>query len=243
VIEPAAEDLKLPADTRVSLGVASVTDRPAARVEICSLERAYGRGGQRRIVLEEITYSFAAERLTVVSGRSGSGKTTLLRLLAGLDQPDAGEVRIDAGSLTGRDREQLASLRRQRIGYMPQEPTTVEFLSAHENVVLAQRLRGIPPSRAAQTATSLLAALGLGERANQRVHRLSAGEVQRVALARAMAAARGLLILDEPTSRLDEANAELVASLIRQAPRSGQTVICATHDARLTEQAEEVLAL
>jgi ABC-type lipoprotein export system ATPase subunit len=190
-----------------------------------------------------MTHAFEPQRVTVVAGRSGSGKTTLLRLIAGLDQPDEGGVLIDTQPLTELDREQLAGVRRQRIGYMPQEPATVDFLSARENVLLAMQLRGIEPDAAAATATTLLEALGLAERAAQRVHRLSAGEVQRVALARAMAAARGLLILDEPTSRLDEANAELVAGLIRQAARAGQTVICSTHDARLTDEADEVLHL
>jgi ABC-type lipoprotein export system ATPase subunit len=210
-----------------------------ADVELRSLARAYGS----RTVLNQLTHNFAPQKLTVVAGRSGSGKTTLLRLIAGLDRADAGEVLIDAQPLTGRDREQLAALRRARIGYMPQEPATVEFLSASENVALALALRGVGSGAAAQTVNSLLTALGLEERAAQRVERLSAGEVQRVALARAMAAARGLLILDEPTSRLDEASAELVAGLIGQAARGGQTVICATHDPRLTERADEVLAL
>jgi ABC-type lipoprotein export system ATPase subunit len=210
-----------------------------AEAEVRALSRSYGA----RTVLEQLTHSFAPQKMTVVAGRSGSGKTTLLRLIAGLDRPDAGEVVIDTEPLTGWDREQLAALRRRRIGYMPQEPATVDFLSARENVVLVLQLRGVEPETAAQTATVLLSALGLEERAGQRVERLSAGEVQRVALARAMAAARGLLILDEPTSRLDEASAELVAELIRQAARSGQTVICASHDPRLTERADEVLGM
>jgi ABC-type lipoprotein export system ATPase subunit len=126
---------------------------------------------------------------------------------------------------------------------MPQEPATVEFLSARENVGLALTLRGVDPRSATGRIETLLEGLGLGERADQRVHRLSAGEVQRVALARAMAAARGLLIIDEPTSRLDEASAELVAGLLGEAARSGQTVICATHDSRLIERADALLRL
>jgi ABC-type lipoprotein export system ATPase subunit len=190
-----------------------------------------------------MSHRFARQRLTVVVGRSGSGKSTLLRLIAGLDLPDAGDVLIDAQPLTGQDREQLAALRRRRIGYMPQEPTTVDFLSARDNIVLGLELRGASPAAGAQTANALLAAVGMADRVDQRVHRLSAGEVQRVALARAMATARGLLILDEPTSRLDENSADLVASLIAQAAKAGQTVICATHDPRLTEQADERLDL
>jgi putative ABC transport system ATP-binding protein len=190
-----------------------------------------------------MNHAFDQQRLTVVAGRSGTGKTTLLRLIAGLDQPDAGVVLIDEQPLSGRGREQLAALRRQRIGYMSQEPVTVEFLSARENVALALELRGVDPPTAAERATALLTALGLAERVDQRVHRLSAGEVQRVALARAMAVARGLLIIDEPTSRLDEASAELVGALLGQTAQAGQTVICATHDPRLLERADASLSL
>ncbi len=214
-----------------------------ARVEVRSVTRAFGRGSQRRTVLAELSYSFPPSSLTVIAGRSGSGKTTLLRLLAGLDQPDAGQVLIDADTLAGQAREQLAALRRHRIGYMSQEPVTVAFLSARENVSLALELRATDPAVAAPKATAWLRAVGLDELEEQRVHRLSAGEVQRVALARAMAAARGLLIIDEPTSRLDEASTELVAGLLREASRGGQTVICATHDPRLIELADETLNL
>ena len=243
VIEPASEELERAVPSFTPGRPGPEADVVPARVEIRSLGRAYGRGTRRRSVLDDMTHSFGRQELTVVAGRSGTGKTTLLRLIAGLDRPDAGDVIIDEHSLGGRDREQLAGLRRQRIGYMPQEPATVEFLSARENVALALDLRGVDRRVAAERTTALLAALDLGERADQRVHRLSAGEVQRVALARAMAAARGLLIIDEPTSRLDEANAELVARLLRQAAHGGQTVICATHDRRIIEQADASLTL
>jgi putative ABC transport system ATP-binding protein len=96
---------------------------------------------------------------------------------------------------------------------------------------------------AARRATGLLAALALSQRARQFVSRLSAGETQRVALARALASGRGLLVLDEPTSRLDEANARLVATVLARARQEGQTIICATHDPLLLAEADEVLAL
>lgn len=239
VIEPGPGQVDPDAEPDRSTRLELQNGAGPADVEIRSLARAFGP----RTVLEALTHNFARGRLTVVAGRSGSGKTTLLRLIAGLDRPDGGEVLIDRQALADRDREQLAALRRARIGYMPQEPATVEFLSARENVGLALQVRGVSAEVAAQTANGLLAALGLQERTTQRVERLSAGEVQRVALARALAAARGLLVLDEPTSRLDEASAERVADLIVRAAGSGQTVICATHDPRLTERADEVLVL
>jgi ABC-type lipoprotein export system ATPase subunit len=243
LVEPTPDELELPGPDITPAGAGLGTEGDAARVEVRGLDRAFGWDAERRFVLEGVSHRFAHQGFTVVAGRSGTGKTTLLRLIAGLDQPDAGQVLIDEQPLTGCDREELASLRRERMGYMPQEPATVEFMSARENVALALALRGIDPGPANPRMEALLERLGLAERADQRVHRLSAGEVQRVALARAMVAARGLLIIDEPTSRLDEASAELVAGLLGEAAQAGQTVICASHDPRLIERADALLNL
>ncbi len=216
----------------------------AARVQLRGVVRGHGRGAARRDVLDGLSVTFAAGRMTVVSGRSGAGKTTLLRMIGGLDRADAGELRIDDVVLGECDAEQLAALRRERIGFLPQEPTPVGFLSAEENVVLALRLRGSDQAEAAERAAVVLSRVGLADRARQRVSRLSAGEAQRVALARALASARGLLIVDEPTSRLDESNAVRVADLLAGAAADdGQTVICATHDPELIKRADDVLRL
>jgi len=215
---------------------------PAARVELRAVGRGYGHGRMRRDVVRELTWSFPPGRLTAVTGRSGSGKTTLLRMIAGLDRPDAGVLLIDGQPLDG-DRERLASLRRERVGYLPQEPWPVSFLSAAENVALALRVRGWSQDAAADRAATALARVGLADRARQRVGRLSAGEIQRVALARALASARGLLLIDEPTSRLDSEAAAEVAALLARAAETGQTVVCATHDPQVVKAADEVLAL
>ncbi len=216
----------------------------SVRVELNSLVRDKGSGHARRRVIDGLTASVQARLLTVVSGRSGSGKTTLLRLIAGLEQPDAGSVEIDGQLLTQLDPEQLAALRRATLGYVPQEPAPVAFLSAEENVVFALRLRGYTTADAETRARSTINRVGLAHRARQRVGRLSAGEAQRVMLARALACADGLLIADEPTSRLDEASAASVGDLLAQAAHQGaQTVICASHDEQLIRRADVVLRL
>ena len=214
------------------------------RVELCSVARTYSCGVSRRHVLSGLTHEFAPGQLTVVTGRSGAGKTTLLRLVAGLDRPSSGQVVLDGHPLDDHTGEQLASLRRQRIGYLSQEPAPIEFLTAVENTALSLRIRGWDADAAAERAITALNRAGLADRARQRVHRLSAGEAQRLALARALASARGLLIVDEPTSRQDEANARAVAALLAAAAHAdGQTVICATHDPEVIGQADHVFAL
>jgi ABC-type lipoprotein export system ATPase subunit len=214
------------------------------RVELRSVARTYTRGLTRRHVLGGLTHEFAPGRMTAITGRSGAGKTTLLKLVAGLDRASSGQVLLDGDRLGDRDDEQLASLRRQRIGYLSQEPAPVQFLSAEENTMLVLRIRGWDADAAAERAAQALTRGGLADRARQRAGRLSAGEAQRLALARALASARGLLIADEPTSRQDETNARDIAALLAAAAHTdGQTVICATHDPAVIRQADHVVAL
>jgi ABC-type lipoprotein export system ATPase subunit len=228
---------------------AEARPQPAARwtpvrVELRSVARSYGHGRTRRQVLGGLTHDFTPGRMTAITGRSGVGKTTLLKLVAGLDRPSSGQVMVDGHSLGDDSTEQLASLRRQRIGYLSQEPAPIGFLSAAENAVLILRIRGWDTDAAAERAAEALIRAGLADRTRQRVHRLSAGETQRLALARALASARGLLIVDEPTSRQDENNARAVAALLAAAAHEeGQTVICATHDPVVIRQADKVVAL
>jgi peptide/nickel transport system ATP-binding protein len=227
---------------------AATNGRPSwwspAAVELQDITCSRGAGRARRTVLHGLTRCLAAGQVTAVAGASGSGKTTLLRLIAGLDRPDSGAILLDARDVAADDAEAVAALRRRRIGYLAQEPAPVGFLSAEENIVLALRTRGWTEADARARAGAVLARVGLNERARQRASRLSAGEAQRLALARALATARGLLIVDEPTSRLDEANAAMTAELLRAAAREdGQTVLCATHDERLLALADDVLDL
>ncbi len=223
---------------------ATALPRPAAvTIELRAVTRSRGRGPHRTRVLDGLTVSFEPGVMTAVTGRSGAGKTTLLELLACLRRAESGQVLLDGRPIEGLDREQLASLRRERIGYLPQEPAPIGFLSATENVTFALRLRGSSAAQAAERAAAALALVGLSDRVRQRVQRLSAGEAQRVALARALASARGLLIVDEPTSRLDEDSATSVACALCEAASEGQTVVCATHDPDLIRYADRVVEL
>ena len=193
-------------------------------------------------VLTGLDAAFEAGTLHAVTGPSGSGKTTFLHLLAGLELPDAGSVEVGGVELTRLDRAARARLRREAIAYVGQQAGLVPHLSALENVELAVALRGA--AGPAARAYAALEAVGLGERAAQRVARLSQGERARVAIARAVAVRPKLLLADEPTSRLDGANALAVAHLLARLARdTGAAVLCATHDPLVIEQADARLEL
>jgi ABC-type lipoprotein export system ATPase subunit len=215
---------------------ASGSETQAPLVEVRGLVRGFG-GGVTPI--HGLTVAFAPATVTAVTGPSGSGKTTLLHLLAGLDLPDAGEVLVDGISIAGLDRAARAELRRTRVAFVGQEAGLVPFLGARENVELALSLRGVEGD-----AGAALEAVGLAEHAERPVAELSAGQRVRAALARAIAPRPLVLLADEPTARLDAANALALGTLLADLAREhGATVICATHDPLLIEQAGAELPL
>ena len=207
-------------------------------MEARGLRKAYGATR----VLAGVDVQLHAGLLHAVTGPSGSGKTTLLHLLAGLEVPDGGSVTVDGVDLTSLDRAGRAELRRAKIAYVGQQAGLVPHLSALENVELTLALRGQEEGRFA--ALEALDSVGLHERAGQRVGRLSQGERARVAIARAIASRPAVLLADEPTSRLDGANAISVAILLARLARStGAAIVCATHDPLVIEQAESQISL
>jgi len=202
------------------------------------LTRRYGP----TTVFQDLDLELHGGRLHVVTGPSGSGKTTLLHLLAGLELPDSGTVTVDGIDLTALDRAGRSALRRAKLAYVGQQAGLVPHLSALENVELALALRGREDGIVA--ARTALDSVGLAERATQRVSRLSQGERARVAIARATATRPLVLLADEPTSRLDGANAVSVAVLLARLARdTGAAVVCATHDPLVIEQADTVIEL
>ena len=213
--------------------------------ELRGVDKGYGSGARTHPVLSGFEAAFTRGRLVAVEGRSGSGKTTLLHLIAGLERPDAGTLIVAGADLGGLDREELAAHRRDHIGWVGQEPGLVPFATALENVLLAQEIQhgGRMPEHEPE-ARAWLERLGLGDCIERAADRLSAGERQRVAIARALARRPDVVLLDEPTARLDQESAALVAGLLVGAARlSDAAVICATHDALLTERADDVLRL
>jgi ABC-type lipoprotein export system ATPase subunit len=193
-------------------------------------------------VLRDISTKFAAGTFTALVGRSGSGKTTLLHLLAGLDRPTSGSVTLLGRKLEGLDRADLAELRRLHVALVTQEPGLIPYLTAAENTRLGLALRGREDDE--ELVERVLADVSLEHRADTPAAKLSAGERQRLAVARSLAAGAELLLMDEPTARLDEENAHAVAGLVGRAARvHGLAVVCATHDPVLIEAADTILPL
>ncbi len=213
--------------------------------EIAVLVRGVDKRYGQREVLSGFDALLPRGALVALEGRSGSGKTTILHLLAGLERPDAGSVEVAGRELTGLDREELAAHRRDHIGWVGQEPGLIPFATALENGVLALEIRdGGRREEHELEVRAWLDRLGLQDCTDRIADRLSAGERQRVAIARALAGRPDVLLLDEPTARLDEASAALVADLLVTAARiSNAAVVCATHDRAVAERADAVMRL
>jgi ABC-type lipoprotein export system ATPase subunit len=235
VITPVGEELAEP--PLAGTGQRIAPGEPRAEVE------GVGKQWGERVVFAGVSQTFRAGVFTGLVGRSGSGKTTLLHMLAGLEQPNEGSVTVAGERLERLGRGELARLRRREIALVTQEPGLIPYLSALENVRLGLRLRnGYAPD--ADRAETALEQVGLGERKHGRVVDLAAGERERVAIARALATDASLLLVDEPTARLDEENARAVGALLaRAAHERGLAVVCATHDPALIELTDEKLEL
>jgi len=200
--------------------------------QLIAAEHLYRFDGHTIPALGPLTHTFpAGRRLHIVSGPSGSGKTTLLQLLAGLERPTHGRVLIGDCDLNRLDRTQLAQLRRRELALVAQAPPLIEFLTARENAALAALIRGHTTADAGRDADAALAAVGLRAAADERADTPSGGQRARLALARALASHPRVLLIDEPTASLDQANAASVGALLARLCNDNElTIVCATHD-------------
>ena len=178
-----------------------------------------------------------------VMGPSGCGKSTLLNLIAGVDTPTGGELRLAGVSLHDKDEDERARMRREHIGFVFQFFNLLEGMSTLENVVLPAVIAGATRTRAEASARGLLDLLGLAERAEDAPAVLSGGQRQRLAIARALVNHPTLLLADEPTGALDSAGALEVLELFRRLHAGGQTILLVTHDARVADAAERVVSM
>ncbi len=206
------------------------------------VERAFGEGSAQVHALRGVDVSFARGSFSAIMGPSGSGKSTLMHVLAGLDAPTGGEVKIAGTRLAGLSDREMTQLRRERIGFVFQSYNLLPVLSAEENIVLPVTIGGGHPDPA--WLETLIATVGLGDRRTHRPSELSGGQQQRVAVARALISRPDVVFADEPTGNLDSASGQEVLRLLRRAvDEFGQTIVMVTHDAVAAAVADRVLFL
>ena len=211
-------------------------------LEVEALSMHYGPPGARLEVLRQVDFQVEAGELVAITGASGSGKSTLLGLMAGLDRPSSGSVRVEGVDLGGLDQEALAAFRGRRLGFVFQSFRLLATLTAEENVRVPLELQGA--ADAGPRARALLARVGLEDRAGHLPAELSGGEQQRVALARALAPRPALVLADEPTGNLDSTTGEAMVALLLEAVREqGTTLVLVTHEASLAARADRVLTM
>jgi lipoprotein-releasing system ATP-binding protein len=202
-------------------------------IESIGLVKRYTANGTREEVrvLDGIDLSVHRGESVAVMGASGSGKSTLLHLLGGLDRPTAGEVRFDGDRINDYTAEQLAAYRNRRIGFIFQFHHLLPEFTALENVLMPTFIRNGDPSGTRTRAYALMDRLQIAHRSAHRPSECSGGEQQRIAIARALINSPDLLLADEPTGNLDQANAAIVLDLLLEIQAAeGVTLILVTHD-------------
>jgi putative ABC transport system ATP-binding protein len=213
-----------------------------AMISIRDLSMRLTSGGRHVDVLTEVTLDVPPGQFLAVAGPSGSGKSTLLGLIAGLDQPTAGRIRVAGVEITRLSEDALARFRRDTLGYVFQAYHLIPTLTALENVAVPLELAGDPD--ALPRATALLAEVGLADRAHHYPVQLSGGEQQRVAVARAMARRPALLLADEPTGNLDSGTGkQIIELLVGLRDTLASTLVLVTHDVALAARADRVVTL
>jgi putative ABC transport system ATP-binding protein len=208
----------------------------AALVQVEDISKRFG--GVR--ALDSVTFDVRAGEWIAIMGPSGSGKTTLINILGGLDRPTSGRAVVDGVNVGILGERELTRYRAEKVGFVFQNFNLVPYLSAIENVMLAQYFHSVTDET---EAAESLARVGLAGRLDHLPSQLSGGEQQRVALARALINHPKLILADEPTGNLDEANEQIVLEILRELHRSGHTILLVTHSPEIGRMADRRIEL
>jgi putative ABC transport system ATP-binding protein len=206
-------------------------------IEVEDLTRTYSASVN---ALHHLSFTVEKGEWIAVMGPSGSGKSTLMNILGGLDMPTTGRVTLDGREISALSASELARFRADKIGFVFQQFHLIPYLTALENVMLAQYFHSLSDEREAAEA---LARVGLGDRLRHLPSQLSGGEQQRVCVARALINQPNLILADEPTGNLDEVNETLVMGLLTELHRAGHTIVLVTHDPEIGRMAERRIEL
>jgi len=220
--------------------------RPRVGISIAveNLSRTFELAGEKVHALRDVTLEIHAGSLSVIKGPSGSGKTTLLHLIAGLDEPTAGDVRVGERSLTKMSPQERIDLVQEQIGFVFQTFGLLPFLSVEENVQVPLRLLYTSRQERRVLVDEVLEIVGLADRAGHRTYELSGGEQQRVAIARALVKRPTLILADEPTGQLDSLTGASIIALLKEiTSQAGVTVVIASHDPNVHEAGDWIFEL
>ncbi|MGK5095476.1 ABC transporter ATP-binding protein [Deltaproteobacteria bacterium TL4] len=218
-----------------SSGLSDSVSSPSV-LRIANLSQQFGA----LTVLQDIHFSMCSGEWVALMGPSGSGKTTLLNILACLSAPSRGTYFLDGFDTASLTDQQRAVVRREKIGLIFQQFHLIPYLTALENIMLAQHYHSVCD---AQEAEKMLQRVGLGQRIHHRPSQLSGGEQQRVCIARALINDPALLLADEPTGNLDEANETNILGLLRELHQEGKTILLVTHNPELAHYAQRIIYL
>jgi len=213
-------------------------------IELHEVSRLYHRGADEVHALERVSLQVPNGTFVALMGPSGSGKSTLLNLIAGLDQPSSGIVKVSGQILSGLSEDQLAAWRAAHVGFVFQFYNLIPVLTAAENVEVPLLLTRLAKAERRQHVEIALGVVGLADRKNHLPSQLSGGEQQRVAIARAVVVDPELIVADEPTGDLDAKNADDILALLRQLKNEfHKTIVMVTHDSRATHYVDYIFHL
>lgn len=216
----------------------------SAALNLSNVTLEYPDGEGTIKALDDVDLAVDAGRLLALVGPSGSGKSSLLAVAATLVRPTGGRVAIDGLDAAGLRHGELAALRRDTVGIVFQQPNLLASLTAQEQLVIGDHLRGKPLRAAREKARELLAVVGLSESSGRRPHQLSGGQRQRVNIARALMGSPKVLLVDEPTAALDHGRSEAVVRLIRRVTDDfGVATVMVTHDVEFVPLADSVATM
>ena len=217
---------------------------PQTVLQTTNLTREYHVGREPIVALSSVDINILKGEFVAIMGPSGSGKSTLLNLLGGLDQPTSGKVVLDGHDLSEYNEEELATIRRQKMGFIFQRHDLFSVLTARENVEFPMLLNDIAVAERHTRSEQLLNLVQLNDKADSLPEELSGGQQQRVGIARALANAASILFADEPTGNLDSATSEdIIDSLIALKQSRNLTLIMVTHDSEVAAHADRILQL
>jgi putative ABC transport system ATP-binding protein len=210
-------------------------------IETRSLTKEFVRDAERVVALKEVSLEVQKGEFVALMGPSGSGKSTLLHLLAAMDRPSGGEIRVLGHNLRELSDREIAHWRNEHVGFIFQQFNLIPVLTALENVELPLKLTNLKKNERREHATTALKLVGLGDRLKHFPRQLSGGQEQRVAMARAIVTDPALILADEPTGNLDAASALEVLTILSKLNKDyGKTVVMVTHDPHAAQFATRV---